>query len=157
MSDGENPPISEDINDIKSTVNYVIAHNKEELMELLENLRKEVTEEENIDLVLKLEKLIEIFLNREFLEREYILSLINQLDNSTIEKSKQHRLKVLLSDIDKYHAHEEDDKRHVLQQLVRKDLSEDQFLRPRQLEKDLLDLPTTVEVIKEKRQRSAKE
>ena len=28
MSDGEEPPISEDINDIKSTVNYVIAPNK---------------------------------------------------------------------------------------------------------------------------------
>ena len=41
MSDGEEPPISDDINDIiRSTVNYVIAHDKEELMELLQNLKK---------------------------------------------------------------------------------------------------------------------
>ena len=46
LSDGEEPPISENINDIiKSTVNYLIAHDKEELMELLENLQKEVTGE----------------------------------------------------------------------------------------------------------------
>ena len=39
MSDGEERPISEDNKDnVKSTVNYVIAHDKEELMELLENL-----------------------------------------------------------------------------------------------------------------------
>ena len=43
VSDGEEPPISEDINDIIiSTVNNVIADDKEELMELLENLKKEV-------------------------------------------------------------------------------------------------------------------
>ena len=37
----EVPSISEDINDInKSTMNYVIAQDKEELMELLENLKK---------------------------------------------------------------------------------------------------------------------
>ena len=68
---------------------------------------------------------------------------------------------MLVSDIDKNryrvesvvtrlnHAHEEEDKCNVLQQLVREDiLSEDQFLRLRELEKDLLDLPTIVEVIK---------
>ena len=36
----EDPPILEDINDIiKSTVNYIMAHDKVELMELLENLK----------------------------------------------------------------------------------------------------------------------
>ena len=55
MSDGEEPSISEDINDIiKSTVNFVIAHDKEELMELLEDLKKEVTEEKNVNLVHKI-------------------------------------------------------------------------------------------------------
>ena len=79
ISNGVEPFISEDINDIiKSIVNYVIAHDKEELMELSEDLKKEVTEEENINLVLKLEKLIELFLTQEFLEGESILSLINQ-------------------------------------------------------------------------------
>ena len=80
MSDGEEPPISEDINDIiKSTKNYVISHDKEELMELLENLKKEVIkEEENLSHVLKLEKLIELFLTQEVLEGESILSIINQ-------------------------------------------------------------------------------
>ena len=79
-----------------------------------------------------------------------------------IQKSKQHRLKVLVSDIDKNryrvesvltrlnHAHEEEDKCNVLQQLLREDLlSEDQFLRLRESEKDLLESPTIVEVIKE--------
>ena len=55
MSGGEEPPISEDINEIiKSTVNYVITRDKEELMELLAELEEEVTEE-FIDDVLQLE------------------------------------------------------------------------------------------------------
>ena len=71
-----------------------------------------------------------------------------------IQKSKQHRLKVLVSDIDKNryrveyvltrlnHAHEEEGKCNVLQQLLREDLlSEDQFLRLRALEKDLIESP----------------
>ena len=73
--------------------------------------------------------MIELFLTQEFLEGESILSLINQLLKTLpIEKSKQHRLKVLVSDIDKNrvesvltrlpHAHEEEDKRNVLQQSV---------------------------------------
>ena len=49
--------------------------------------------------------MIEQFLIQEFLEGESILSLINQLlealENFPIEKLKQHRLKVLVSDIDK--------------------------------------------------------
>ena len=59
MPDEKEPPISEDINDIiKSTVSYVIAHDKQELMELLEHLKKEVTEEEDVNLVHKMEKLV---------------------------------------------------------------------------------------------------
>ena len=93
-----------------------------------------------------------------------MLSLINQLLKALpIEKSKQHRLKVLISYIDTNrhrvksvytrlnHVHEEEDKRHLLQQLVREDLPENQFLRIRELEKDLLDLPTIVEVLKERK------
>ena len=55
-------------------------------------------EEEDIDLVLKLGKLIELLLTHESLEGESILSLINQLlkalENSSIEKSKHHRLMI---------------------------------------------------------------
>ena len=52
MSDGEEQANLEDINGIiKSTVNYVSVHDKEKLMELLEDLNKEVTEEANINLV----------------------------------------------------------------------------------------------------------
>ena len=55
MSDGDEPPISEDINDIiKSIVNYEIVRDKEELMELSEDVKKEVTEEENVNLVHKM-------------------------------------------------------------------------------------------------------
>ena len=63
-------------------------------MELLQNHRKEVTGEENINLVLKREKLIELLF--------IVISLISQLLKALpIEKSEQHPLKVLLSDIDK--------------------------------------------------------
>ena len=64
MSDGEERPISKVINDIiKSTVNYVIAHDIEESMELLAELK----EEDFIDDVLRLEKLIDAFLTDDYL------------------------------------------------------------------------------------------
>ena len=72
---------------MKSTVNYVIAPDKEELVELWEKLKKEVTGGGGyINLVLKLEKLIKLFLTRDGVS---ILSLINQLLKALpIEKSK---------------------------------------------------------------------
>ena len=64
----------------------------------------------NIDTVLKLEKLTDAFVTDELLEGSPILPMINELsvaiENSPITKLKQHRLKMLLDDInnDQYHV-----------------------------------------------------
>ena len=98
MSDGEERPISEDVNGIiKSTVNYIIAHDKEEL---LAELKEEVTEY-FIDGVLQLEKLIDAFLTDDYLGGEPLLPMIDEtLDGcSTNPRSKQQRLKMVAGDI----------------------------------------------------------
>ena len=71
-------------------------------MELLMELKEEATD---IDTLLKLEELVTIFLTNEFLKEKPILpmidELIGELENSPIAKSKHHRLKMLLNDVNK--------------------------------------------------------
>ena len=58
-----------------------------------------------MDIVLDIEKLLEIFFEEEFLECEPIRlqidELLNKLETSEIPKSNQHRIKMLLDDITK--------------------------------------------------------
>ena len=64
---------------------------------------KEEAGEEYIDTVLKLEELIDTLFTDEFLEGNPILPMIDELraaiENSSITKSKQHRLRMLIDDI----------------------------------------------------------
>ncbi|MCH2421447.1 MAG: hypothetical protein MK215_05880, partial [Candidatus Poseidoniia archaeon] len=87
---------------IHTTTEYLIEYDKKELVELINEFRKE---REYIDPVLELEELIEIFLEEKFLDGEPIIAKIEEasrkLENSRILKSKQHRLKMLVDDIAK--------------------------------------------------------
>ena len=66
---------------------------------------KDEIDAEFMDIVLGIEKLLEQFFVEEFVDGETIRSqinaLLNQLENSKIPKSKQHRIKILLDDIKK--------------------------------------------------------
>ena len=89
---------------IQSTTDGIIQHDKKELVELLKEIKEEAGEE-FIDTVLKLEERIDAFFTDEFLEGNEILPMINELraaiENSAITKVKQHRLKMLVDDINK--------------------------------------------------------
>ena len=65
-SDKEDEDSDEDVDEedySKSTFDYIIQHDREELFELLEELKED---EEFIDEILKIEELIETFLEKEF-------------------------------------------------------------------------------------------
>ena len=57
-----------------------------------------------MDIVLDIEKLLEKFFVEEFVDGEIVRPkinvLLNQLESSKIPKSKQHRIKMLLDDIE---------------------------------------------------------
>ena len=162
MTNGEEPPISVDINDIiKSSVNYVIADDKKELMELLAELKEEVIED-FIDDVLQLEKLIDAFLTDDYLQGKPLLLMIDDsLDGfSIIPKSKQQRLKMSTGDIksNRYRVHsistrlddtqEKGDMLLILKQLAAEELlSAEQFEQLSELEQ--MDLPTIALAIKD--------
>ena len=94
----------EEQNLMKSAVDYIIQHDKEELLQLMEELKVDI-DEEFMDIVLGIEKLLEIFFEEEFLDgepiRPQIDELLNKLETSVIPKSNQHRIKMLLDDIAK--------------------------------------------------------
>ena len=87
---------------IRSTVEYLIQHDKKEVLELIRGFRKEV-DEDVLDTVYDLEELVVVYLLDEFIGSESVLPKIDELgrklDGSTILKSKQHRLHILLKDI----------------------------------------------------------
>ena len=53
---------------IQSTVEYLIRHDKKELLELVNGFKKDVGED-FLDTVLKLEELVDVYLLKEFLEK----------------------------------------------------------------------------------------
>ena len=80
-----------------AAVLYSIQHDKNELLELMHEFRKDVGEDDDfLDTVLELEELVDVYLLREFLERESIRIKIDEvrrkLEGSAILKSKQNRL-----------------------------------------------------------------
>ena len=85
---------------IQSTVEHLIQHDKKELVELMHEFRKGVGEN-FLDTVLELEELVVAYLLEEFLKKEPIRTKIDEVrgksEGSSILKSKQHRLEVLLN------------------------------------------------------------
>ena len=127
----------------KSVVNYIIQHDKEGLLQLMGELKDDI-DEEFMDIVLALEKLLEIFFEEELLDGESIRSqideLLRKLETSEIPKSNQHQIKMLLDDIAKnrYRAEQiiqrimdvenKDQRAIILQMLVHEGhLSDEQF------------------------------
>ena len=128
---------------MKSAVDYIIQHDKEELLQLIEELKDDI-DKEFMDIVLDIEKLLEIFFEEEFLDGELIRpqidELLNRLETSEIPKSNQHRIKMLLDDItlNRYRieqniqrlmdAEDKEAMSTILQMLVREGLlSDEQF------------------------------
>ena len=126
-----------------ATIQYLILHDKEKLQDLMEEIKGEI-DGEFMDIVLDIEKLLEEFFVEEFVDGETIKpqinALLNQLENSKIPKSKQHRIKMLLDDIEKNRyrveqifqrlmdAEDKDGMLTVLKTLVREGhLSDEQF------------------------------
>ena len=85
----------EEQNLMKSAVDYIIQHDKEELLQLMEELKDDI-DEEFMDIVLGIDKLLEIFFEEAFLDgvsiRPQIDELLNKLETSEIPKSNQHRI-----------------------------------------------------------------
>ena len=73
--------------------------------DLMEKIKDEI-DAEFMDIVLIIEKLLEEFFVEEFVDgettRPQTKALLNQLESSKIPKSKQHQIKMLLDDIEKY-------------------------------------------------------
>ena len=149
---------------INSTVDYVIANDKKELTEILTELKEEATEEEYLDTLFEFEELMTVFFTAEFLDEEkpilpMIDELVKKLKNSLVLKSKSHRLKMLVDDINKNRYRvksilttlnnvQEDDIKNALGRLAREELlSEEQYDKLIKLEK--MDLPTIARVINE--------
>ena len=90
----------EEQNLMKSAVDYIIQHDKEELLQLMEELKDDI-DEEFMNIVLDIEKLLEIFFEEEFLDgepiRPQIDELFNKLETSEIPKSNRHRIKIGLN------------------------------------------------------------
>ena len=82
-----------------AAIQYLILHDKEELEYLMEGIKDEI-DAEFMNIVLGIEKLVEEFFIEEFVDGETINALLNQLENSKIPKSKQHRINMLLDDIE---------------------------------------------------------
>ena len=146
----------------KSTIDYII-HDKEELLQLMEELKDDI-DKEFMDIVLNIEKLLEIFFEEEFLDgepiRPQIDDLLNKLETSVIPKSNQHRIKMLLDDIAKNRnrvegiiqrlmdAKDKDQMSTISQMLVREGrLSDEQFTQLGELEDP--DLEKITEMIKD--------
>ena len=94
----------EEQNLMKPAVDYIIQHDKEELLQLMEEFKDDIDEEFMV-IVLDIEKLLGIFFEEEFLDgepiRPQIDELLNKLETSEIPKSNIHRIKMLLDDITK--------------------------------------------------------
>ena len=81
---------------IQSTIEYSIQHDNKELLELMNEFRKDV-DEDFLDTVIELEKLVDVYLLEEFLEKEPISIKIDEVrrkleGSAAVLKSKQHRL-----------------------------------------------------------------
>ena len=89
-------------NFINSTTEYLIHHDRKELMELLKDFQ-DGTDGDYMEKVLKPEELIDIFLDDEYLDGQPIIPMIDdlskKLESFPMSRSRQHRLKMLSNDI----------------------------------------------------------
>ena len=80
----------------------MIQHDKKKLLELIKESRKDVGKDV-LDTVLELKEPVGVYLLDEFIDSESVLTKIDELrrklKDSTILKSRQHRLHILLKDI----------------------------------------------------------
>ena len=88
---------------IQSTVEYLIQHDKKELLDVVNEFRKKV-DGDFLDTLLELEELVDVYLLKEFLEKEPIRIKMDEVrrkleGSAAIPKSKQHRQKMLFDDI----------------------------------------------------------
>ena len=149
-----------------TAIQYLILHDKEELLGLLEEIKDEIDEEFK-DIVLDIEKLLEKFFIEEFVDGEIVRPkinvLLNQLESSKIPKSKQHRIHLLPDDIEKNRYRVEqiferlmdtenkDEMLHVLKTLFREEhLSDEQFEQLAELEDPDVDTITKVITARQK-------
>ena len=81
---------------LESTMDYLVTHEKKELKELIKDFKEEAGDEYTND-VLKLEKLIDMFILEEVVDGKPIIPMINEvtrrLESSPIARSKQHDMK----------------------------------------------------------------
>ena len=144
-----------------AAIQYLILHDKDELEELMADIKEEIDVEFK-DIVNDIEKLLETFFVEEFIDGEAIRpqidALLNQLESSKISKARQLRIMMLLDNIEKNRyrvkqifqrlmdAESKENMLHVLKMLVREGLlSDDQFESLTELEEP--DLQTIKEVI----------
>ena len=87
---------------VQITFHDTIQHDKKQLKELLVKLQDEANED-YIGIPLKLEKITDAFPTDEFLEGKPTLPIVDELirtlEGYPIAKSKHHRLKMLMDDI----------------------------------------------------------
>ena len=86
-----------------AAIQYLILYDKEEMEDLMEEIKDEI-DAEFMDIVLIIEKLLEEFFIEEFVDgettRPQTKALLNQLESLKIPNSEQHRIKMLLDDIE---------------------------------------------------------
>ena len=100
---GELSPEDDLKKEIGSTIEYLIEHDKKELLENVKELQRDG---EIIDGVTELEELIALYLEDEFLERESVAEKVHELldrlsDSKHIQKSLLLKIKMLINDIGK--------------------------------------------------------
>ena len=86
---------------ITDTADYLIEHDKKALLEIMNEIERE---DAIVETVTSLEELINIYLEREFLNRESVAEKIHELverlsANKNVEKSTLLRIKMLVNDI----------------------------------------------------------
>ena len=152
--------------DITSTADYLIQHDKKELLELV----AEIVKDDNIiDRATALENLVKIYLEQEFLERDgdaidtKILELVDSLSSSKhIGRSIMLKIKMLINDIEKnrqrvkeivnrFNQAGDDNKSRiwVIEQLAKGDLITEQQYFKLVEEIEELDIKRLTDIIKE--------
>ena len=149
---------------IQSTVEYLLKHDQDELLDLITDF-KDVADKEFIVPIHRIEELVDKFLVDEYLDGELILPQIlnisKELELSALTKSKRYRLEMLLNDIDKNryrvksiltqldNAQDEEDIDNTLKRLAQEDLiSTEQYEKLKENDA-AFELPSIVAIIKD--------
>ena len=151
----------EDENIEKSTVKSIIQHDVKELKNFLEEFKEDL-EEEDVETMLKIEELVDLFDEDSFIEDKSVLDQLfhqlDKLDESKLLKSKLLRFRILLKDIERNRFRVKEiltrfqdgsDDSHTLSMLEReKLLSREQADKIKEILKNGKDLTEIADVIK---------